>query len=81
MAENGIENALRIIAPCIYQIGAYGRADSVRQRALRIHHGDGLGDVPSTTTHSIDALLKSIGGLSHVVQASKNRQSRNVHIT
>jgi hypothetical protein len=37
--------------------------------------------VSCTATSSADTILKTVGSLSHVVQASENGQPRNMYIT
>jgi hypothetical protein len=47
---------------------------------LSINDGYCLGNVPRSATATMDAILKSIGGFTHIVQTRKHRQPRNVHI-
>jgi hypothetical protein len=42
---------------------------------VRIHDGHSFRYVSSTATPSVDAILKSVRGLSDVVQANENRKS------
>jgi hypothetical protein len=80
VAKNGIENVLWILAPSVEQVCADGRADGVAQRTLSINDGYCLGNVPRSDPTPIDAVLKSIGGFAHIVQACKHRQPRNMSI-
>jgi hypothetical protein len=80
VTEYGIENALWIIAPSVDQVRADGRADSVAQPTLSINGGYCLGNMASSGTASTDTILKPVGGFAHIVQARKNRQSRNMHV-
>ncbi len=74
MAEDRVEHAFWVVAPLIDYLGAQSRSNGIRQPALSIHHSNGFSHMPRTATAPVDAILKPIGGLSHVVEARENRQ-------
>src|SRR6266699_5791926 len=80
MAKDSIEDALRVLAPLVDDVGMNGRANSIRQYALGIDDGDRLGDVAGARSAAMDSILKSVGGFSHIVQAGENGQPCDMDI-
>jgi hypothetical protein len=43
---------------------------------LSIHYSDGLSDMPRTASAPVDAILKPVGGFSHIVETGEHSQPR-----
>jgi hypothetical protein len=80
MAENCIENAFWIIAPLIDDLGTQCRSNRIWQYALGSDCGDGLSHVAGAPAASAYAILKSVGGLSHVMKTGQYRQPCDMYI-